>query len=191
MTKPPLAQARECDKAHGMGLWNKFFHKAEPRDALRPLYAAIVSEARAPDWYAQGTVPDTIDGRFDMLALLLCLVLFRMEVLGPAAARDSALLTELFIEDMDGNLREIGIGDIVVGKHIGKMMAALGGRLSAYRDVRSDSAALKAALLRNAYRGAAPGDAALDFVAGRVQALDARMNTIALEALLAGSLGSA
>jgi cytochrome b pre-mRNA-processing protein 3 len=48
-------------------------------------------------------------------------------------ARRGALLTELFVEDMDGQLRESGVGDVVVGKHIGKLMAVLGGRLGALR----------------------------------------------------------
>ncbi len=172
-----------------MGLFQRLFQQAEPRDALRPLYTAVVAKARVPDWYADGAVPDTIDGRFDMVALVLCLVLFRMEALGAAAAGPSALLTEVFINDMDGNLREIGIGDLVVGKHIGKMMSALGGRLGAYRDARGDEVALKMALVRNLYRGAAPANEALEAVCQRVRALDGRIAAQSLEALVAGDLG--
>lgn len=175
--------------ARGMGLFNTLFRQAEPREALRPLYAAVVAAARMPEWYAEGAVPDTIDGRFDMVALVLALVLFRMEDLGDEAARASALLTEVFINDMDGNLREIGIGDLVVGKHIGKMMSALGGRLSAYRETRRDHSALKLALVRNVYRGEAPSDEALEHVALRVQSLDQRIGGQSLAALLSGSLG--
>ena len=78
-------------------------------------------------------VPDTVDGRFDMIAAVLCTVLLRLER-EPEGLATTAPLTERFVDDMDGQLRQIGIGDIVVGKHIGKMMSMLGGRLGAYRD---------------------------------------------------------
>lgn len=130
-----------------------------------PLYEAIVAQARAPHWYEAGAVPDSIDGRFDMVATILALVLLRLEG-DPAGAAPSASLTERFVEDMDGQLREIGIGDVVVGKHIGKMMGMLGGRLGAYRDALADGdlGDLDAVLIRNLYRGAGPDAAALRHV---------------------------
>ncbi len=76
-------------------------------------------------------MPDTIDGRFDMVAAMLSLALIRMETLGLQG--EGARLTEIFVEDMDGQVRQIGFGDLVVGKQIGKMMSALGGRIAAYR----------------------------------------------------------
>ena len=78
-------------------------------------------------------MPDTVDGRFDMIAAVLAFVLIRLEQ-DPAAAATSAQVTERFVDDMDGQLRQMGIGDIVVGKHIGRMMSMLGGRIGAYRD---------------------------------------------------------
>lgn len=100
------------------------------------LYAAIVAEARRPAHYLDGGVPDTLDGRFDMLVLVLSLVLLRLEEeTGDdprhPAARLSADLTDRFITDMDGNLRQDGVGDQVVPRHLGNMVAALGGRLGA------------------------------------------------------------
>jgi cytochrome b pre-mRNA-processing protein 3 len=127
-----------------------------------PLYEAIVAQARAPHWYQAGAVPDSIDGRFDMVATILALVLLRLEG-DPAAAAPSASLTERFVEDMDGQLREIGIGDVVVGKHIGKMMGMLGGRLGAYRDGLAGGD-IDTVLIRNLYRGAAPDAGALRHV---------------------------
>src|SRR3569832_2215954 len=100
-------------------------------DAALPVYNAIVTRAREPHWYEAG-VPATVDGRFDMIATVLSFVLLRLAD-DPAAAEPSARLTERFVDDMDGQLRELGIGDIVVGKHIGNMMGMLGGRLGAYR----------------------------------------------------------
>jgi cytochrome b pre-mRNA-processing protein 3 len=151
------------------------------------LYAAIVAEARRPDWYLAGEVPDTMDGRFDMVALVLSLVLLRLERDDGATARQlSADVTDRFITDMDGNLRQDGVGDQVVGKHLGRMMAALGGRLGAYRDAGTDDAALAAALRKNLWRGGAVKDEALDFVVAGVRGLAARLETLEGAALAAG-----
>src|SRR4051812_738571 len=119
-----------------MGVWRRLFGHAE-RENLAPLYQAVVAEARRTAWYREGRVPDTLDGRFDMVSAVLSLLLLRLEGEGEGARAASAHLTELFVEDMDGQLRERGIGDIVVGKHIGRMMGALGGRLGALREAFS------------------------------------------------------
>ena len=113
--------------------FRKWFSSADERSQVGPLYAAIIAEARLPHWYVEGGVADSIDGRFDMVNAVLALVLIRLEALGDEARVPSTLLAETFVNDMDGQLRELGIGDVVVGKHIGRMMGALGGRLGAYR----------------------------------------------------------
>jgi cytochrome b pre-mRNA-processing protein 3 len=100
----------------------------------------------------------------------------------------STALAECFIEDMDGQLREIGIGDIVVGKHLGRMMGMLGGRLGAYREALGEGGDLAAAVTRNIYRGHAPGDAALAHVCGGLRALHAGLATTPIGRLVAGEL---
>jgi cytochrome b pre-mRNA-processing protein 3 len=114
-----------------------------------------VAKAREPHWYIDGQVPDSIDGRFDMVASILSLVLLRLED-GGDYALDMARLTEVFVDDMDGQLREVGIGDMIVGKHIGQIMSAVGGRLGALRSALADTAELDEAIVRNIYRGVAP-----------------------------------
>ena len=158
---------------------------APPGDAL---YRAIVAEARSPDWYLAGAVPDTVDGRFDAVALVLALALIRLEADGDGARQFSADLTERFIADMDGSLRELGIGDPTVGKQVGHMVSALGGRLGAYRDALAGTADLDAALARNLYRGADVDPAALDWAARRVRMLAARIAALPADDLQAGSL---
>ena len=113
------------------------------------------------------------------------MVLIRMEALGDAARSASTALTEVFIEDMDGQLREEGVGDVVVGKHIGKMMGALGGRLGAYRDAFSESD-LSVALRRNLYRGEPVTDDAIAHNVRRLRAFGERLRAIDLDELLAG-----
>jgi cytochrome b pre-mRNA-processing protein 3 len=154
----------------------------DPREARRPLWDAVVRTARAPHWYMQGTVPDTLDGRFDMISLVLALVLHRIDA-DPEQGLAGVQLTELFVNDMDGQMRQIGFGDMVVGKQVGRMMSALGGRLGAYRaDDGSDE--LRAALVRNLWRGNAPAEAGLVHVMAEVAALRAGLAAIPVSDLV-------
>ena len=167
-----------------MGLWRRLFGHAE-RDGLKPLYQAMVAEARRPAWYRDGRVPDTLDGRFDMVAAVLSLVLLRLEDEGEGARAPSAHLTELFVADMDGQLRERGIGDIVVGKHIGRMMGALGGRLGALREAFAGGD-LDGAIERNIFRGASPGATAVGAVRSGLMTLRDRLAATPAAALIGG-----
>ncbi len=165
---------------------SKVFGRGEDDVALA-LYHAVVTQARQPHWYQAGGVPDTIDGRFDMIAAILSLVLLRLERDPAAAAGASARLTERFVSDMDGQLRESGVGDIGVGKHIGKMMGMLGGRLGAYRDGLA-ARDLRVALERNLYRSGAPAPAALAYTQDALFAFDARLAALSTTRILAGDI---
>ncbi|MDX2211158.1 MAG: ubiquinol-cytochrome C chaperone family protein [Sphingopyxis sp.] len=168
-----------------MALFDRLFRRAaDPRDALRPLWHAVVARAREEHWYRRGGVADTLDGRFDMVALVLAQVLLRIEE-APEHGRDGVLLTEIFVDDMDGQMRQIGFGDLIVGKQIGQIMSALGGRLGAYRDGASDPAAMEAALLRNLYRGEAPAPEAMAHVLAEVTALRAALAAMPVAELVA------
>lgn len=171
-----------------MSLLKKLFGDRDERSELIPLYRAIVTEARQPFWYRDGLVPDTLDGRFDMIAAILSLLLLRIEAEGERGREPSALLTEVFVDDMDGQLRQIGIGDIVVGKHVGKMMSALGGRLTAYRAALADGGDLEGALARNLYRGEPVDRAAVGAVAARLRSFHAKLGETPFEALIGGRL---
>ncbi len=156
------------------------------KDDAAILYRAVVERARAPHWYTQGGVADTIDGRFDMIAAILSLTLLRIES-DPTGDSLGVALAERFVDDMDPQLREIGIGDVVVGKHIGRMMGMLGGRLGAYRDGLA-AGDLKPALVRNLYRGATPDDAALEHVECELLGMHAALAGIDIDRLIAGHL---
>ena len=134
-----------------MSLFARLFGtQSDPREQWRPLWHTIVEQAREPDWYRMCGVADTVEGRFDMITLVLSLVLLRMEG-DEELAPHTALVTELFVEDMEGQLREAGIGDPTVGKKIGTLMSSMGGRLGTYRTALGDEdrAALAEALRRN------------------------------------------
>jgi cytochrome b pre-mRNA-processing protein 3 len=169
-------------------MMKRLFGDRDERPGLVPLYRGVVAEARQPFWYREGAVPDTLDGRFDMIAALLSLLLFRLEKEGERGRSPSALLTEVFVDDMDGQLRQMGIGDFVVGKHIGKMMAALGGRLTAYREGLAEGGDLEAALARNLYRGEPADPAAIAAVAARMRAFHAALEQASFDSLIQGKL---
>jgi len=155
---------------------------------LRPLYDALVAAARDPAWYREGGVPDTLEGRFDMVATTVALALHRLEAEGVGGRSASVQLTELFIDDMDATLRQIGIGDFVVGKHVGRLVGALGGRLGALREAFAAGAPLGPVLCRNVYRNAAVAEPQVAFVAERLRRFSDALARTAMEPLLAGAL---
>ncbi len=108
----------------------KLFRRNEPEPFA--LYGAIVAQARQPTFYTSFSVPDTLDGRFDMVVLHIVLVCRRLRGPGGADETGSQALFDLFMRDMDRSLREMGVGDTAVPKRIKKMVAAFYGRLSAY-----------------------------------------------------------
>ena len=121
----------------------------DPRETVRPLWHRVVELARKPEYYAEHMVADTVAGRFDMITAILSAVMVRVEASEMRA--ESALLAELFVEDMDGQLRQFGVNDVVIGKRVGRLMSVLGGRLGAYRSafVNNDHAKLTEAIARN------------------------------------------
>lgn len=170
-----------------MALLDRLFRSApDPRDALRPLWHRVVEIARDPAFYRDDGVADTLSGRFDMVTAILGIVLLRMER-DRVLDRESALLTELFIADMDGQLRERGVGDVVVGKHVGRLMSVLGGRLGALREAfaADEDDALDAALARNVTMAEGHGTAAL---AARLRAFERKVASRDSRALLAGDI---
>lgn len=170
-----------------MALLDRLFRSApDPRDALRPLWHRVVEIARDPAFYRDDGVADTVSGRFDMVTAILGIVLLRMER-DRVLDREAALLTELFIADMDGQLRESGVGDVVVGKHVGRLMSVLGGRLGALREAlpAEGDDALEAALARNVTMAEGRGTAAL---ARRLRAFERKIAAHDSRALLAGEI---
>jgi cytochrome b pre-mRNA-processing protein 3 len=103
------------------------------------LFKAVVNEARQQHWYLLGKVPDTIDGRFAMVATIAALATVRLEQ-GSDAAREAAVaLTERFVDSMDSEHREMGIGDPAIGKKVRKLVGSLGHRVDLWRDALRDS----------------------------------------------------
>ena len=102
------------------------------------LFDAVTAEARRPGWYVQGEVPDTLDGRFSVLATVMALALVRLEREGEAGDAVSVALTERFIEVMESEHRELGLGDPTLGKTVRKLVGMLARRVELWRGAQAN-----------------------------------------------------
>ncbi len=161
---------------------NALRRSAERRRVAAELALAIAERARAPEFFRDLAVPDTFNGRFDMVALHGWLVLERLDAAG--ARPVSQRLVNALFDSFEEALRDQGAGDMGMTRRIKKIADAFYGRLDVYRKAEGH-AALSAALLRNVY-GADPAcAAAADRLAG--YALAARAG-LAQSDLTAGQL---
>lgn len=187
----------------------------KPPEAVTRTYIALVAAARNPFFYHELKVPDSIDGRFDLIVLHLFLLQERLlsegdlVPLAPSAltppASDSLtprtpatkaeratfcqLLSETFVRDLDANLREMGVADTGVSKRMKTMGHAYHGRLQAYAAATADDHALRAALARNLYGTVAEGDiTALHQMAALVRHIQAHLASIPVTQILDGNV---
>lgn len=116
------------------------------------LYEGLVAQSRAPRFYADLLVPDTIDGRFDLLALHGFLVLDGLSRAGEQGNRIGTALATRIFAGLEDALRDLGVGDIGLSRRMKQMADAFYGRISVY-GAAQDEDAMAAALLRNLYRG--------------------------------------
>jgi cytochrome b pre-mRNA-processing protein 3 len=132
--------------------------------AADALYAALVEQARRPFFYAQLGVPDTVDGRFEMIVLHMFLALHRLKG-EPGHEEFGQALFDTMFADMDRSLREMGVSDLSVGRHVKTMAKGFYGRVAAYENglVDAGGTVLTDALRRNVYGtvAAAPDPAPL------------------------------
>ena len=125
----------------------KWLRKPDP--APRRVYEEIVAAARHPHFYATWGVPDTVDGRYDMIILHAYLVLHRLRGTAPQFRQE--LVDEVF-RDMDRSLRDMGAGDLSVGKKVRKMAEVFYGRVAAYeRALETGPPHLENAIRRNVF----------------------------------------
>ena len=136
---------------------NHLFRSRPEKQTAWSLYTDIVTQARNPSFYHSCGLPDSLDGRFDMIVLHVFIVLRRLERLGESAAVVRQELVDVLAEDMDRSLREMGVGDLGVGKRVRVMMEGFRGRMNAYEQgLASDDATLGEALRRNLFGTVSP-----------------------------------
>jgi cytochrome b pre-mRNA-processing protein 3 len=128
--------------------------------SIAALYGMIVAQARKPAFYQSYGVPDTVEGRLDMIVLHLVLAMRALRLgqgaasAAPKISQDiSQSLFDHFCRDIDGNLREMGIGDLAVPKHMQRVAGTFYGRAQVYEAAldADDTAALEAAVARNVF----------------------------------------
>lgn len=137
-------------------LLKKWFTPAQ-HPAADATYIALVAQARKPFFYAELGVPDTLDGRFEMIVVHLFLIQHRL-LRETQQAEFARALSEAFFSDMDRSLRELGVADTGVSKRIKSMGKAYNGRLQVYEDGLQNPDAMRSALSRNLYGTVHEGD---------------------------------
>jgi cytochrome b pre-mRNA-processing protein 3 len=174
---------------------SRLFRPSKLKTDAQAIYEAAVSQARTPAFYADHSVPDTVDGRFDMIVLHVWLVLAHLKQAPEAAQKQSGKLGQAIFDymiiDFDRNVRQIGISDVRVGKHMKAMAKAFYGRLAAY-DEAVEASILEDALKRNVYGKVETAEVVIDkqskFLADYVQKQADYLGSQGFEALLDGKI---
>ena len=166
---------------------DRLFRPKPAQTVGRALYAGVVDQARKPALYEGLGAPDTYEGRFEVYTLHVVLLLDRLRRQGAQAGETSQALFDTYVSALDDALREMGVGDLSVGKKMRKLGEAFYGRAKSYEEAFEalpDTAALAALLARTVYDGidAPPAAALTDYVLAQRAVLADQP----LDALLAG-----
>ncbi len=166
-----------------------FRQPARPNDTAAELYGAVVAQARNPIFYAEGGIPDTAEGRYELIALHLFLVLERLKRTAKGAEDLRRCLLETFVSDMDDSLREMGVGDLSVAKKVKRATGGLYERGMLYRLALARGEAASEKAVRNEIAALA----GLDLLAtGRLldyaRATEAHLASLSDETCLAGKV---
>lgn len=154
--------------------------------AMHALYQHLVEQARRPVFYVECEVPDTLDGRFELILLHLFLVLSRLKAEGRDTYNEERQLIEVFMEDMDRSIRELGVGDTGVSRRVKKMANAFYGRMKAYTDA-TGLEAMEEALKRNLYGTVEPSAGTLQRMVGYYEAAQNVLKGTPLDDVLSAS----
>lgn len=169
-------------------LWRLLFSPAPETYPAHRLYVALSEAARNPFFYETAQVPDSIDGRFDMHVVHVFMALERLKREAESEELRRALL-ECFFSSLDRSLREMGVGDLGVGKRIRKMADACHGRITRYTADWADTQRRRQALIDNVYRGdAARAEAGIDALMAELSRFEAVLAALPMGALCAGTL---
>jgi cytochrome b pre-mRNA-processing protein 3 len=151
------------------------------------LFTALVGIAREPGWYIEGEIPDTIDGRFAVLASVVALTIVRLEAGGEAGQQESVALTERFVEAMDHEHRQLGIGDPTLGKIVRKLVGRLARRVALWKEA-GPVGEWPNAVKDSIYRDETPSPEALRFSEARLHALWEKLQSESDEAIGEGTV---
>lgn len=159
------------------------------REAADTAHRRVVEQARQTTFFADYGVPDTLDGRFELVCLHAFFYLHRLKADRPQASPFCQNFFDRMFADFDRSLREMGIGDLSVGKHVKRMARAFYGRILSYEaGLAGDDSALAAALARNVFGTVGPSDCAADDMAAYVRSTVRGLRSQSAAALLAGEI---
>jgi cytochrome b pre-mRNA-processing protein 3 len=172
-------------------IWKRLFGRSERDEVPYALYGALVAQARSPEFYMHLGVPDTMEGRYEMVMLHAFLVLRRVKRMGESGKELGQNVFDILFDDMDQTLREIGVGDLSVGKKVKGLAAAFYGRIAAYEEglEKEEPAVLEEALKRNLYAMASPTQGQLAALANYMRAADAHLAAQSTDEIAAGRIG--
>jgi cytochrome b pre-mRNA-processing protein 3 len=158
---------------------------APPRGS--DLFESVTGIARQPHWYVEGKVPDTLDGRFAVLATVMALLMVRLEADGESGDAVSVALTERFIAVMESEHRELGLGDPTLGKTVRKLVGSLARRTELWRSTMSGATSWEDAAADSLYKaGASPR--AIMHSSSALRRLRSALESASLEELAEGKL---
>ncbi len=152
------------------------------------LFGLAVEEARQTHWFLEGEVPDTVNGRFAVLATVVALMTVRLEREADAGREATVALTERLVETLDAEIREMGLGDPTLGKQVRKLVGAVGGRVERLRNVLAAGESWTNEVRRSVYSEEAASAEGLAHTESRLKALWRRLEESSLEELAEGKL---
>ena len=152
------------------------------------LFGLAVHEARQTHWFLAGEVPDTVNGRFALLATVVALMTVRLEREGDAGREATVALTERLVETLDAEIREMGLGDPTLGKQVRKLVGAVAGRVERWRAVLASDAPWTDEVRRSVYLEEAASAEGVAHTESRLKTLWRRLQESSLEELAEGTL---
>jgi cytochrome b pre-mRNA-processing protein 3 len=159
----------------------------EPRRGQLLMDLAVI-EARRPHWFMEGGVPDTLNGRFAVLATIAALMIVRLEREGPEGEQASVALTERLIESLDTEIREMGIGDPTLGKQVRKLVGAVSGRVDRWRGLINSKSCWSDEVRRSLHLDGPAAPDAVSHNEAELVTLWGRLTDASVEELLGGRM---
>ena len=150
------------------------------------LFGFTVEEARQMHWFVEGEVPDTVNGRFAVLATIIALVTVRLERDGEDGRQESAALTERLVETLDAEIREMGLGDPTLGKQVRKLIGAVAGRVERWRPLAASGEPWTEEVRRSVYVDETASPTAVAHTEASLRSLWQRLDGSSLQELVEG-----
>ena len=152
------------------------------------LFQLAVAEAQRPDWFVEGEVADTVNGRFAVLATIIALLSVRLEAEETEGAQATVDLTERMVESLDAELREMGLGDPTLGKQVRRLVGAVGGRVERWRTLTKTDGSWSEEVRRSLYLDEPTGPDAVAYSESALKALWQRLAGTDLAELCDGTM---